>query len=104
RGRLVEDVERLARRNLRELLRELHPLRLTTGERRRRLAELDVVQPHVVKSLQAAPDLRDLGEEGKRLLDGHLEHVGDRLPLEADLERLAVVPLAATGLARDVDV
>src|SRR4029079_1176823 len=49
-------------------------------------------------------DLRDLGEELQSLLDGHLEHLGDRLPLEADLERLAVVALAAAGLARHVDV
>ncbi len=43
-------------------------------------------------------------EEVERLLDGHVEHVGDRLALEAHLERLAVVALAVALLARDVDV
>ena len=39
-----------------------------------------------------------------RLLDRHVEHVGDRLALEADVERLAVVALAVALLARHVDV
>ena len=43
-------------------------------------------------------------EEVERLLDRHLEHVGDRLALEAHLERLAVVALAVALLARHVDV
>ena len=66
--------------------------------------EPDVVEPDVVQRLQPAPDLRDLGEELERLLDRHLEHVGDRLALEAHLERLAVVAPAVAGLARHVDV
>ena len=43
-------------------------------------------------------------EERQRLLDRHVEHVGDALALEAHLERLAVVALAVALLARDVDV
>ena len=45
-----------------------------------------------------------LREELERLLDRHLEHVGDRLALEPHLERLAVVALALARLARHVDV
>ena len=40
----------------------------------------------------------------ERLLDGHVEHVGDALALEAHLERLAVVALAVALLARHVHV
>src|SRR5439155_13135151 len=61
--RLVEDVERATGRDLAELRRELDALRLAARERRRRLAELDVVEPDVVQRLQAPADLRDLGEE-----------------------------------------
>ena len=43
-------------------------------------------------------------EELERLLDRHLEHVRDRLALEADVERLAVVALAVALLAGHVDV
>ena len=102
--RLVEDVERPPGRDLAELGGELHALRLAAGERRRRLAERHVVEPDVVQRLQPPADLRDLGEEPQRLLDRHLEHVGDRLALEPHLERLAVVAAALAGLARDVDV
>src|SRR3954463_15211758 len=91
--RLVEDVERAAGRNLAELSCELHTLSLTAGQRRRGLTERHVVEPDVVQRLQPAADLRDLREELERLLDRHLEHVGNRLSLEAHLERLAVVAL-----------
>src|SRR5215213_4759808 len=71
--RLVEDVERPARRHLRQLGGQLDPLRLAARERRRRLTELDVVEADVVERLEAAAELRDLAEEGKRLLDRHVE-------------------------------
>ena len=103
-GRLVEDVERPAGRDLRQLAGELDALRLAAGERRGRLAEADVVEPDVVQRLQLALDLRDVLEEVERLLDGHRQHVGDRLALEAHLERLAVVALAVALLAGHVDV
>src|SRR5204862_5266249 len=60
--------------------------------------------PDVVERLQPSLDLRNVAEELERLLDRHVEHVGDRLALEADLERLAVVPAAVALLARHVDV
>ena len=77
-GRLVEDVEGVAGGDLRELGGELDPLGLAAGERRRRLAEADVVEADVVEGLQAPVDLRDVREELDRLVDRHLEHVGDR--------------------------
>ena len=43
-------------------------------------------------------------EELQGLLDGHVQDVGDRAALEADLQRLAVVALAVALFAGDVDV
>jgi hypothetical protein len=43
-------------------------------------------------------------EEADAFLDGHVEHVGDRLLAEVDLERLAIVALALADVAGDVDV
>ena len=40
----------------------------------------------------------------QRLLDGHVEHVGDRLVAEFDLQRFAVVARALALVAGDVDV
>src|SRR6185369_2063239 len=77
---------------------------LAARQRRRRLAEVDVAEADVVERLELGPDVRDRREELERLGDGHLEDVGDRLALEVDLQRLAVVALAVADLARDVDV
>src|SRR5512139_287173 len=57
-----------------------------------------------MQRLEAPPDLRDLREELERLLDRHLEHIRDRAPLEADLERLLVVAVPVAGLTGDVHV
>src|SRR4029077_16420434 len=54
--------------------------------------------------LELGLDVRDGVEEVERLGDGHLEDLGDRLALEVDLKRLAVVALALAHLARDIDV
>ena len=43
-------------------------------------------------------------EELLRILDRHVEHVGDGVALELHLQRFAVVPLAVAFLAGDVDV
>src|ERR1035437_5244934 len=103
-GGLVEDVERRARGYLRELRGELDALGLTAGERGCRLAEADVAEADRVERLQAPAHLGDVLEEAERLLDGHVEDVGDALALEAHLERLAVVVLAVALLARHVHV
>ena len=51
-GGLVEDVERLARALLDQLAGQLDALGLAAGEGRRRLAELEVVEPDVVQRLE----------------------------------------------------
>jgi len=45
-----------------------------------------------------------VSEELERLADRHLQYVGDVLALETNFERLAVVALAVTLLARHIDV
>ncbi len=49
-------------------------------------------------------DGRQVGEEAERLLDGHVEDVGDRLALVVHLQGLAVVPRPLAHLAGHVDV
>ena len=62
-GGLVEDVERLAGGDLAELGGELDALGLAAGQRRRRLAELDVAEADLVERPEAPRDARDVGEE-----------------------------------------
>ena len=103
-GRLVEDVERAARRAARQFLGELHALRLAARQGRRLLADMDVAEADLLQGQQLVADDRHGLEELDALVDRHVEHVGDRLAAEHDLERLAVVALALADVALDVDV
>src|SRR6202171_1290991 len=103
-GRLVEDVERLPRVTPAELFGELDPLRLAPGQLGRRLPQADVAKAHLAEGLELAFDLGDAVKELGRLLDAHVEHVGDRLAAVGDLERLLVVSLALTDFAGHVDI
>src|SRR5262249_2327660 len=104
RGRLVEDVERPPGGDLRELGSQLDALGLSSGEGGGRLTEPQVAEPDGAQRLQAAADLGDVLEEAERLRDGHVEHVGDALALEAHLQGLAVVALSVTLLAGYIDI
>ncbi|MPL73132.1 hypothetical protein SDC9_18925 [bioreactor metagenome] len=104
RRRLVEDVERAAGGAARQFLRQLHPLRLAARQRRRLLADLDIAQAHLDQRIHLLADRGHRLEEALRILDRHVEHIGDRLALELDLQRLAVVALALAGFAFDIDV
>ena len=84
--------------------RQLDALRLAAGQRGRRLAEVEVAEPDVVEQRELLGDARLGREEVHRVRHGEVEHVGDALPLVADLERLAVVAPPLADLARHVDV
>ena len=105
RRRLVQDVERAAGRAARQLLGELHPLRLAAGQRRRLLADLDVGQAptRFSVSILSRIDGTALNRLG-RLFHRHVEHVGDRLVPVTHLQRLAVVAFALADVAGDIDV
>ena len=101
---LVEDVEGVPGRAAAQLAGQLHPLGLAARERGCRLAQAHVAQPDVDQCLHVTGDRRLALEEGQRLLTRHVEHVGDRLAPEGDLERVAVVARAVADLAGHVDV
>src|SRR5262245_29013412 len=104
RGRLIEDIERAARGPARQLAGQLYPLRLAARQRRRLLADMDIAEADALQRLELVADRGHGLEQLCRFLDRHVEHVGDRLVLELDLERLAVVALALAHVAGDVDV
>ena len=87
-----------------QLAGQLDPLGLAAGQRGRRLAEADVAEADVDQRLQVPGDHGLVGEELGRLLARQVEHLGDVLALERDVERVPVVPAALAHLARDVHV
>ena len=104
RRRLVEDVKGLAGIPLRQFGGELHALALSAGEGGGRLPELDVSQSDILYGLDLTEDIRYVLEELHGLVDGHVEHVGDRLALVAHLERLTIIAFAMTFLAGHLDI
>src|SRR5664279_2959328 len=84
--RPVEDVEKPLAAERREVRGDLDALRLSSRQRRRRLAEAEVAEPDFVEHLQPAQHLRRRAEERQRRADGHLQDLVDRLALVADLE------------------
>src|SRR5438445_12772544 len=89
---------------LRELGRELDPLRFAPGEGSGRLAEVDIAEPYVVQELQFRPDARLGLEKVEGLPHRQVEHVRARLSFIPHPEGLAAVAPPLAPLARDVDV
>ena len=82
---LIQDIQGAAGCPLGELPRQLHPLGLATRQGRGWLAQSDVTQTHIVEGFELALDLGDVAEELHGLLDSHVQHVGDVLPLVTHL-------------------
>ena len=103
-GRLVQQIERAAGALLHQFAGELDPLGLAAGKRRRWLAELDVIEPHFVQRAELLGHGGDVLEMREGLLHVHLQHLGNRLVFETDLQRLAVeaVPFAHRASHPDV--
>ena len=93
-GRLVEQVHRSPGGPLHQLPGQLDPLGFTAGKRCGRLPEFEIVQPDVVQRLQHRADLGYILKMSERLLDVHLQHVGNPLTLEKDLKGLPIEPPA----------
>src|SRR5690606_17123326 len=100
----IKDVKRFTCVAFGKFGSQLHPLRLATRQRCSVLAKGNITQPYITKGLNLSQDLRLVFEECHRFFDGHVQHVGDRLPFKANLQRLAVVALSFTGFARNVNV
>ena len=103
-GGLVQDVERVPGGPLRELARELDPLRFPARQGRRGLPKPDVAEPDVLKRLEDVQDAGLGAEHGDGLAHREVEHVGDGAALVAHRQRLVVEPASVAHLAGDEDV
>src|ERR1700732_2192190 len=65
---------------------------------------MDVVEADAAQQREPVAYFWHRLEEFQRLLDRHVEHVGDRFAAEQDFQRLAVVALALADVAGDVNV
>ena len=76
-GGLVEDEEGVVLAAA-HLAGELQALGFAAGKRWRGLAQSEVAQAQIVQDLQLVPHLLQVGERGKRLVNGESEHLGKR--------------------------
>ena len=104
RGGLIQDVDRFPVGPLLELGGKLDPLGFSTGKGGCRLTKTDVPKPHLDQGIQVTRDGGVGLEEPGRLLDGHIKHIRDVLPVVGHLQRLPVVPLSMAGLALNIDI
>ena len=103
-GGLVKQVQGAAGLAFRKLAGKLHALGLTARKRGRGLAQMDVAKADVDQRLQLNANRRNVFQDGQGVGDGKLEQVGDRVAVEANLQRLLVVTATVTNLAEHVDV
>src|SRR6185437_10793954 len=102
--RLVQNVERLARRSAPELTREFYSLSFAARERRGRLPKPQISQSDVAQSAQAIVDGRDVAKQLERAIHGQIQNVGDAHPFVPDVQRLAIVAPSPAYRTRDEEI
>ena len=99
-GRLVQNIHGLACIAFRKFSGELHTLAFASRQGGGRLPQLDIAQPYFLQHLNLIQNLWHVFEKLYRTVDGHIQHIGNRLSFETHLQSLAVVPLAVAHLTR----
>ena len=103
-GGLVEQVESAAGLALGKLAGQLHALRFAAGERGGALAEMYIAEADIDEGLQLLANVGHVCEDGERVFDGEVEHVGDGVALEFYGQRFLVVAAAVADFTLNIDV
>ena len=103
-GGLIEDVARVPGGTFGQLGGQLHPLRLTAGQRGGGLAQPHITETHLDQGVEVTEDGGLVGEEFPGLLAGQIQHLRHRLAPEANVEGVAVIAGTLAHLAGHVDV
>ena len=100
----VEDKDGAPRITFRKLSGEFHTLAFTARKRGGRLPKANVPQTHFLQGLDFLQNGGDVFKKLHRLIDGHIEHIGNAFALIAYFERLAVIAASAASLATHEDI
>ena len=103
-GRFVQQVQCLSRAAFNQFPCQLDSLGLATRKRWRRLADLQIIQTNAVQGFQFVQDNGNILEKLHRLLDVHIQDVGDRLAIEFHLQCFAIEPLAFANGTGDPNI
>ena len=100
----VEDVERASCISSSKFCSQFDALTLTSRKGVAGLTKFDVTQSDFLQDLNLAKYRGLIGKELNRLIDSHIQNIRDALASEPDFERLSVIALSSTLLARHEDV
>ncbi len=103
-GGFIQEINRLPGRAFAEFAGEFDALSLPAGKRGRGLAELEIIQAHIVQGLQQAMNFGHVLEMNQGFLHVHVEDFRDVLAFVANFQRLAVETPAFADFARHPDI
>ncbi|MNH06966.1 hypothetical protein D3C79_663460 [compost metagenome] len=103
-GGFIKNIQRLASAPFRQLTRQFHTLRFTTGKGGGRLPETDIGKPNLHQRLQLARQGWHGIKEVTGFLNGHFQHFVDVLTLVLHFQRFAVIAFAFALIARHIDI
>ncbi len=79
-------------------------LSLTAGKRGGRLTQMNVAKTNVMQGLKLVLNPRNVGKKGKRLMNRHIEHVGNGFAVIENFQSLAIIALTMANLTRHVNI
>src|SRR5262245_57530662 len=104
-GRFIKDVEIVAAAaHLAQFSRELHALRLATGENGGGVAEFQIAEAKLVQDFELSHDRPLSLEEVYAFLDREFQHLGDIAPLPGDFQRLFAIAASFASGTGDLDI
>ena len=102
--RLIQNINGLSGSTAAQLRSQLDSLCLSAGELGRRLSQADVGKSHIVQGCNLPVNGGNILKELHGLFHSHVQHVVNALSLVFDIQRFAVVTLAAADLTRHIDI
>ena len=98
-GRLVENEQGAVAFGGRHVACELEPLRLAAGEGVGRLAQAQIIEPHVDEQFEPRLHFGAAAEKGEGFAHGHLEHFGDIAATVFDFQNFGAVTASLADAA-----
>ena len=103
-GRFVEDIQCFPGIFFGQFSRQFHPLGFTSGNGCGRLSQCQITQAHILQCFQLMNDRRNMFKKLHRLVNGHIQHIINRLSFIAYFQCFAVISFSLTVFAKHIHV
>ena len=102
--RFIQNVDGLSGSSSGKLCRQLDTLRLASGQLCGRLAQLDIGKSHFVQCVDLPCDGRNIFEELRSFLHGHIQNIKNALSFIFDIQCLSIITFSAANFARNIHI